>query len=257
MKILRADFYRLFHSNRLFIALILYILAVYFCNYSDILQFNEFLSVDTLIDCITESGWFREILYIVSALPFVLCYCEDINNNYFLCITTRTNVTAYARSKVIVTILSTFFITILGFFLAIVLFAIKYPMYDSNAIEYLNISGAYGVLTLSKYPFTFFIVRIVLFASGSVLWSIISLYVSSYQPDFFLTAAMPFVSSYIIYRLTMNLPDMLNIDYCISGYGVIENVSVLYNFIYSLGYIWLIILVISISFVRKLERNVK
>ncbi|PXV88361.1 hypothetical protein C8E03_10884 [Lachnotalea glycerini] len=256
MKIIRADLYRFFHSNKLIVTLILYILALYFCNFSDMIQFNEFLSVDTMIDSITESGWFREILYVISALPFTLCYCEDISNNYFLCINTRTNITSYARSKALVTILSTFFVSIAGLLMVIVLFSFNYPLYDPKSALQLNISGGYGTLTTGAFPFLFFFVRILLFASGSVLWAIIALFVSSYQPDYFLTTVMPFVSSYVIYRFVMNLPDILNIDYCISGYCVIDHAGIMYNFLYSMGYIWLAILIISTAFIQKLERSI-
>lgn len=255
MKVLRCDIYRLFNSNRLILAFIIYILVVHFCNYSDIFQSKEFMSVDYLIDCITESGWFRELLYVISAFPFVLSHCEDVKNHYILNIVTRTSITAYALSKTIVTIFSTFFISITGFIISIVLFSFLYPTYDPYAHSQLNLSGAYGVLTIGQFPFTFFVVRVLLFASGSSLWAIISLLVSSYKPDFFLTTAMPFISSYIIFRFAMNFSDFLNIDYCISGYRVIKNTSILYNFIFAMSYIWLLILIISIAFIKQLERN--
>ena len=257
MEILRADIYRLFHSKRLLFTLVLYILVIYFCNISDILLFQEFISVDTLIDSITESGWFREVLYVVSALPFSQCYCEDIRNHYFINVNTRTTITSYAHSKAFVTIFSTFLVSVAGFFIAIFMLSMQFPLYDPNAAYSLNITGTYGVLTLGHYPFLFFLVRVILFASGNTLWAMISLFVSSYHPDFFLTAAMPFISSYLIYRFVMNLPDILNIDYCISGYSVIEKTGLFFNFIYSIGYIWLLIFIAAIGFTRKLERSMK
>lgn len=257
MNMLRADIYRLFYSKRLMFMVVLYVAAIFLCNYSDLFQFNEFLSVDTLIDSITESGWFREILYLISALPFTLCYCEDSAHNYMYHSLSRGTITAYARSKLIVTVSGTFLLSLTGFYLSILLLAMWFPLYDPNALNQLNISGGYGLLTLSSYPYTFFIVRVLLFSSGCALWSVITLFVSSYKPDYFLTTVMPFISSYIIYRLSMNLPDILNIDFCISGYGIIKNAGLVYNFLYAIGYIWLLIIIIGIFFIRRLERSMQ
>lgn len=257
MKMLRADTYRLFHSKRLLFVLMLYVAAIFLCNYSDLYQFNEFLSVDTLIDSITESGWFREILYLISALPFTLCYCEDSTHNYMYHSFSRGTITTYAHSKVIITVVGTFFLSLIGFSISISLLALWFPIYDPNAFTQLNISGGYGQLTLSPYPYTFFIARVLLFSSGCALWSIITLFISSFKTDYFLTTIMPFISSYIIYRLSMNLPDLFNVDFCISGYGVIKNASLLNNFLYAMGYIWLLITLVSIFFIRRLERSMQ
>lgn len=112
----------------------------------------------------------------------------------------RTGIRTYSVSKIIMTALTGFLVTALGFWLFILLLAIKYPL-----LSFISTGDAYVGLLEAEAPVKYLLFHITHTSLTSALFAVTALWVSTYIPNTFVTIASPLVIYMIAHRFTSQL----------------------------------------------------
>lgn len=253
---LRADEYRILHKQWMILGIIAVSAIICISNLSDILTGQPDLTVDQMIVQTTESGWFRNLLFSASAIPFVCSYCDDVEHKYREMMVMRMGVQSYAWSKFWYNALASFLASFLGFLFAAFLGSFFFDMYYYLSYGNMMVYGSvYKVLLAGKFPFLFLLVHVLIFSCGVVLWSSFALLSSTIWQDKLIVLAMPFVASYLAERLTISWPYMFNVDACISGYPIFEE-NIWGSMIYSISFLLFFSFLCGVLFVWRVEKSV-
>lgn len=104
-------------------------------------------------------------------------------------------------------------------------------------------------------PWVYIIYRILPFAASCGMWSVMGMTLTSFFPNKFIGICTPFVASYVIERISTNLPDPFNL-YIIS-LGAMEWKNIWLQLFYCLGLFVVISMILGIVFVITVERRVR
>lgn len=252
---IKAEIYRVRCSRRLYLSFFLIVMGICVCNISDILDQSEFVTVTYIFDMVTLQGWFRELIFVLSAWPFAISYCEDCEHQFRKSIRVRTSEIHYAVSKAMVVMIGTFGFVVIACVTACVILSFRFPLTESQIGMQENWTGAYGLFLTGRNPILFLLIRIILFALGTVVFAMLSLAISSIRPDYYITICAPFVSSFICKRLDQILPGYFSIQACLSGELIFENAGLQINFGYSVLFLMMVSIFIGVFFLYTLHRQ--
>lgn len=251
----RADVCRLFRRLDVWIAVLWIAGFVVGSNLSN-LPLREFLTVDYLIDTMTEAGWFRNLIFILAAVPFACSYCRDVSGHFREAVLCRVDVEQYAWSKVLCNAAVSFLVTFTGFMMSAAVFRIFFSFSYYEKFGEINASGIYGELLSGTYPVLFVLIRVVLFSCGAMLWSTVALMVSAWKSDVFVVVSVPYLASYLVERLERGWQSWMSIDICISGEQMIPG-GWRANLLYGILFMILMTLLAGRVFVWKVKRSVR
>lgn len=224
----RAYFLKLFMSPLIYVS-ILGIAAVcatnflngWICTGSVVYHMNIFLDLDA----------YRKIIAVLGALPFAGNFADEWNEAVALHCIVRRGVGRYSLAN----IMFCFMVSLLSVFLGMMLFSGIYslfiPFYEFDPNPKFT---PYGVFLDEGHPFLYLAARVFVFAASCAMWSVMGMLLSAFFPNKYIAICSPFVASYVIERITIQFPDLLNLHVLSLSY-LDKRYSPAFGLSYSLG----------------------
>lgn len=173
------------------------------------------------MDILLDIDAFRKIITIFGAVPFAANFSDEwINAAANHCIV-RCGLRRYAISNVVVCAVSSFLTVFVGMMLFMGTYSACAPFYipDSNPTP-----PPYGVFIEQGCPFLYSTLRILVFSLSCSMWSLSGLAISALFPNKYIAIVTPFVSSYVLERISMECPDEVNLWYLsLSNISICDN----------------------------------
>lgn len=250
----RSDMFRLIHSYEFLFSIAGIVVIVLLSNVSEVLEYQEFLAVDTIMDNFLYGGWYRNLLFIVAAYPFSRNYYQDTVHGFCGAAIQKAGIYQYAWSKVWCTAFSAFAVTFSGLLVSAGIFSIFcVPCYYEKFGE-MNYTYPYGVLAAAGFTMLFLLVRSVLFSFGAAFWSVFALVTSTWRAEPLVILTAPFIGSYVESRFQFFLPPWMQVNACISGDELIVS-GIIANFAYGICFLWLLTVLLGILFFYRIKRS--
>lgn len=253
--ICQPDLFRLIHKKDMWISILAVIAVVVGSNITEMIVYKEFLTVDTIMDDFLYSGWFRNILFVVAAIPFSRSYCQDVSHGFRDAMVLKMGSERYAWSKVKYNAYSAFAVTLTGLLISAYFFSLFFEPCYYEVFGEMNYTYFYGTLAAEGKTLLFVLTRSVLFSCGAALFSTFALLVSVWNPEPLVILAVPFIVSYVEGRFMFFVPSWMRIDNCVSG-DVLISGGIAANFLYAICFMLLLIMVAGSIFVYQVKRSV-
>lgn len=251
----QPDFIRLIHSYGFWLSIAGVTAVVMGSNLTELEQQWEFRTVDTIMDNFLYGGWYRNLVFVVAAVPFARSYCQDTVHRFRDAMVQKMGIFRYAWSKVCHTALSAFLVASTGLLLSALIFSVFCdPCYYEKFGE-MNYTYPYGMLAASGNTALYVVVRSMLFAMGAAFWSTFALVVSTWNPEPLTILAVPFIGSYIEERFLFFIPTWMQIAGCVRGEEIIP-AGIAVNFLYGICFMLLLIVLLGILFYYRVKRSV-
>jgi hypothetical protein len=217
---LKSDFKRSFCSPKFFIAVLLIPIMCFVILGNDIVKSwlqedkNHIYTSDTLyyLDLLFNFSQFRQILLVISAIPFVTSFCNDWNNKYVMPLAVRSGIKRYSISKITTIFLSSFAVIFLGLTIFILIISINSPFINlqSGNTAYMIIEKNFYGDILKSSPLMLFITRLSITAVSSASWCTFALTVSALLPNKFLALGAPFIGFYFYNIILIFIPQNIS-----------------------------------------------
>ena len=192
---------------------------------------------------------------IMVAVPFATSYCDDVIGGLRTYKITRCGKDTYTLSKFIVTCVLGGVVFALGGLIFILVLAIRLPLVTSDQIMETTWLPFSQALTIGNGEPYFAVVLCVCFLSGA-LWGSISLCVSAFSTNRYVTICAPFVFRFLLVQvgLILNLPGWLRLDLLLVARETVYSDAL--TFLVTLAYILALISLCYRLFRLRLERSV-
>lgn len=198
-------------------------------------------------------GIYRKAVAVFAALPFTANFADEWKSGVAVNCITRKGIKKYAASNVLFCVVTTTLTAFVGMMLFSLLYSLFIPMfiYDGNPDTFL-----FGQFLENGHGEIYLTLRIFVFSVSCSAWAMTGMLLSSLLPNKYVAICAPFVASYVVERITMQLPDYLNLWYVsLSAFSFDSDIV---GFIYCVGVFTVISAacgIIFYSFVRKRVQN--
>lgn len=262
LQILLSDLERVFCSWKFWIT-VLMIPIIMYLNISETLQLifenKQFRFVGAMekIMEILIFDRFKGIMVVLLSSLFCSSISEELNSRFLRMALIRVSIKRYVFSKIIVNALSVIAATVLGFFLFTVLSS---PFMSIVGITLRSEDfGYFQEIIDSPMPWMYAVLVGMLFGMFIVFLTTVSLWISVYHPDKYLTLAAPVCLFYILYAVTTIIPiQELNMWYISSGVQVLKTgTSFIVNYLYGMGVFLLLTVAAGYGCLRGMEGRMR
>lgn len=246
----KVYFKKIFSSPVIYICILITALIAsirYFYN-------NDGSDVINTIDIMLDLDGMRKVILIFAAVPFAANFCDEYNNSYTNMCLIRSNPRNYIIGNIAAGIVSSFAVTFIGIVLFMGYLSLNIPFYDA----YSGISSPmpYGYFLNIGYPAMYALIRISIYAVSNSMWVIAGMALSALIPNSFVAICSPYIFSYVIEKMTMKLPDYMNLFFLTLSRDVLgKNATVTY--IYTIGIFMIFIIFWSYIFYKLVQRRIK
>lgn len=251
MRIYRAQFYKLIRNPLFYVAIIATALLCatrllpgkYGMRGADV-----YMEIGLLLDIATV----RKMIAILGALPFAANFADEWTSRVTIGCISRCGTNRYAISNVVICFVSSLATVFLGMMLYAVALSFYIPVFveDGNP---LNLLGE--TLLRGGVPWVYIMYRLFTFAASCAMWSVMGMMLTSFFPNKFVGICTPFVASYVIERISMQLPPSFNLWYVSLGYLGWDNIWL--QFFYSVGLFAAIAAICGGVFMIMVKRRVQ
>lgn len=194
---------------------------------------------------------YRKMFIIMGALPFAANFADEWNtmaaNHYVI----RTKPRKYAAANIMICVLSSTLTVFVGMTVFAGIYSLFYPFYIPTSNPPIP---PYGVLETLGFPFLSMAANLFVFAVSCAMWSAMGLMLSAFFPNKYIAICSPFIFSYVVERLTMQLPTQLNLYHISLSY--INWTGALGAFLYSIGLLLGISVICGIVFTVVVGKRV-
>ena len=253
-KIIKTEIYRVIASPLFWISFIIIIVFCYMSCYEEI-RYIDTNDVEYIFDLMLGLGSFKNMIIFAASIPYMASFCSDWNNKFIQSVAIRSGVSSYAKSKLIVNIITTFLLVFLSLISFVLLLNLKMPLTYQDINSGVIISKPYGYILMGNSPIIYFIIRSFLISISAVFWCTVGLYISSYIPNNFVAISTPFISFYLLGEIGEFLPHFFNFRMLAYGFDVI-NKGALITIIYTLVFFTVLTLIVGMLFIRNVKRRV-
>lgn len=219
MRIYRAHFYKLLRDPLFYVGIIATALL---CG-STWVGDNHWIAADvqTQIGLVIDFATLRNMIAIAGALPFVANFAGEWTSRVTIGCVSRCGVKRYAVSNVVVCFVS----SLITVFLGMMLYAAALSFFMPLFVDTPNYLGELGEALLRKgLAWVYIIFRFLPFAASCGMWSVMGVMLTGFFPNKFVGICTPFVASYVIERITYELPTPINLYNVSLGFVDIENI---------------------------------
>lgn len=253
IRMIKTDLWRLLSSAQFYCAIagvtLLYLYGGRQAGYlSSVYQYYDF------------SGYFSTaiLVYAFCAVAFSGCFIEDGEHQSWLLMIQRKGLKRYVRSKVLVCFLSGIITMIVGVLLFALIMHTQRPLLEeTEALEDLSRSDTFGVLIRQRTIWLYFICSASVTGMLGGIFSLLSAYLSLYEPHRLFAVSAPVVGFYFIVNFltgNLGLPVYFNI-WIIYGVGYSMFGNGLWNLLYALAVTAVAVAVLERLIFRKLRRT--
>lgn len=206
------------------------------------------------INLILDLDSMRKVIAIFGALPFAANFADEWTNTVTTSCVSRCGVRKYAFSNIALCFISSLIAVFLGMMLYAVICSVFMPLYNYDQLQD-HFSPLQRALILSRMPVLYIIYYVFVFAASCAMWSVMGMMLTAFFPNKYVAICSPFVASYIIERISMQLPDTFNLWYVSLSRLGWENVWV--QFFYSVGLFVAIAAICGLVFAVIVKRRVQ
>ena len=202
-----------------------------------------------------DIGMYRKVLAVFGALPFTANFAEEwITGITKQCIV-RSGVKKYAAAN----LLLCWFSSMLTVFLGMTFFMGFYSLFVPISEPYVNpYNFLFGQFLHNGHGEIFLLLRTLVFSASCAMWAVMGMLLSVFMPNKFVAICTPLVASYVIERITMQLPGDLNFWYISLSFVYHDTFgSDLLGFLYCVGFFAVIAAVCGMIFYVFLKRKVQ
>lgn len=204
---IRGYLYRIVRNPSTYIG----ILGVYAICLSNLngLMINEYTTVIRRIDLFLDLDAFRKLAVIFAAIPFTSNFADEWKHNITTNCITRKGIKKYAVSNVLLCAITAF----IAVFIGIMLYMLTASCFSDFDRPDQNIYEGYPYCELLNdgprwlYP----VIRIFIFSVSCSMWCVMGLMMSAFIPNKYVAICSPVVASYVVERITMQLPAKLSL----------------------------------------------
>jgi len=226
-------------------------LVMTFAAWSWITNSQEFTDVVYLYTGGTSGGSLFLLTGVLPIFAFATTFASEWGQKATSFWMIRTGIRKYSISKVIVTAISGFLTTAVGFLLFILLMWIKFPLLFSPS------SGdAYAVLLENGEAIKYLMYHITHVSLTSALFEVIALWVSTYIPNTFVAIASPLIVYFITHRFTTQL----DIPEYLKAMWVVESIyhagTPMYTLLLKLGIVLALCTLMGVGTIWQIRRRV-
>ena len=197
----KAYFYKLFRSPLFYIG-IAGIVGI--CSLR--LLPSGFKGIDVLreMELLRSIDGYRKLFVILAALPFAANFSDEWNCMITTGCIARTSARKYSVTNVVMCYISALSTVFIGMMLFSGIYSSSYPLYNpAGGSDY----GIYGIFTLHGLPLLDLAATNFIFAASCAMWSVMGLMLTAFFPSKYIAICAPFVFSYAVERVTINLPE--------------------------------------------------
>lgn len=208
--------------------------------------------VTNRIDIFLDIDSYRKVIAVFSALPFTANFADEWNHGVTNHIISRESTEKYAVSNVLFCSVTSFLAVFVGMMIFAFGCSFFQPVYTYNELAYTYV---YGDFLMNWQPWIYITLRIFMFAWSCSMWSVMGLMLSSFLPNKYVAICSPLVASYVVERITIQFPTMLNLWYL--SLSQVRVVNSLLTFLYSFFIFALISLICGVVFVITVKRRIR
>ncbi len=170
---------------------------------------NEHTTVLDRIDLFLDLDAFRKLVVIFAALPFTANFADEWKNNVAMHCITRRGIKKYAFSNVVFCVVTAF----LAVFIGIMLYMLAMSLFMEFDKPDMNTHAGYPYCEfLNNGPrFLYPVIRVFVFSVSCSAWCAVGLMLSALIPNKYVAVCSPVVASYVIERITIQLPVEFNL----------------------------------------------
>ena len=204
------------------------------------------------IGMILDLATVRKMIAILGALPFAANFADEWTCRVTIGCISRCGVNRYAVSNVVICFLSSIVTVFFGMMLYAASLSTFLPVFfeDNNPMGLLE-----QTLLRGGMPWVYIMYRILPFAASCAMWSVMGMMLTAFFPNKFVGICAPFVASYAVERVTMQLPSPFNLWHVSLIRLGWENIWV--QFVYCVGLFAAIAAVCGVVFVLTVKRRVQ
>lgn len=195
-------------------------------------------------------------LPIFTTLPFSTSFCREYKENAFPFIVAREGKRGYCLIKYVISALCGGFVVAFGTALLFVLLASVFPVADIPYQE-VPVAESFHLWIASYHPFLYGVVETANGFLTGLLWSCVSICVSAYIPNSFVTMTSPYLISFAIghmFRL-FRIDNLYRFDKWLTGYSIIG--SSMQTLLFSVITVLIIISILGILFTKKVQGRIE
>lgn len=206
------------------------------------------------LNLILDLDSMRKVMAIFGALPFAANFADEWTNMITTSCVSRCGVKKYAISNVALCFLSSFAAVFLGMMLYAGICSAFMPLYKYEQLPEI-LSPLQRAFISTHLPIVYIMYYTFVFAASCAMWSVMGMMLSAFFPNRYVAICSPFVASYVIERISMQLPDAFNLWYVsLSRLGW---KNVLLQFLYSVGLFVGIAVLCGWVFAEIIKRRVR
>lgn len=212
IKILNANFHRIFFNKKVLISILIIFLICVISLENQLLNLQHEQDTDVIsyFNFVFDVGGFRNLIYFFSGITCSASFYEDASNNYLHNIIIRIGKTKYAISRFIVSGITSVFCTFAGLMIFCIFLSVFAPIYNRYSNDMI-FESSYEELCL-VYPWGYLMLKSLNISLCCGFFSLLAITVSSYCLDRLLILTCPFWGYYLLSELTELLPDFLNLN---------------------------------------------
>lgn len=212
-------------------------------------------SVAVEIDILLQIDSMRKVIAIFGALPFAANFADEWNNMVTLGCVSRCGVRKYTFANIVLCFLSSVIAVFCGIMLYAGICSVFMPLYNYEDMGRNPMSVLESAFFTNHLALLYIMYNVFVFAASCAMWSVMGMMLTSFFPNKYVAICSPFVASYVIERISMQLPDNLNLWYVSLSRLGWDNV--LLQFLYSVGLFVILSAICGRIFAVKVRRRVQ
>lgn len=162
------------------------------------------------MDLFLEFDQTRKAMTLFAALPFVGAFAEEWTSGVSTQCAARCGVRKYIAANAVLSAVMSFLTVIIGMLLFAWIYSFFIPFYMPNS----NIDNfTFGYIASGGMPWLYYFIRVSIYAVSVAMWCMTGLVLSALFPNKYVAVCAPLVSSYVIERFTIGLPNVFNLWY--------------------------------------------
>lgn len=204
------------------------------------------------VDILLDFDAFRKGIAVFAAIPFAANFANEWKSNTTNSCVLRSSCDRYIAANVVCCFIFAFITVFIGMTLFTFVYTFKLPFtaYDPNPK-----SRPFGMLIDKGLPVLYTMIRITIFSLSCAMWSITGIALAAIFPDPFVAICTPFIASYLVERMSMQLPPVCNLWYISLSRGPFLN-NALLSFIYDVLVFVLLSVFFGLIFAKIVKRRV-
>lgn len=246
---IRAYIYKILHSVPFYLSIIgvflicsIRMLGGAFGGEDVLMEMNILLDLDA----------FRKVIAVFAALPFAANFAVEWKSNVTNSCILRSSSNKYIAANIVFCFITAFITVLIGMILFMCIYTLKLPLYIFDPNPKIP---PYGILIDQGFPTIYLLIRITIFSFSCAMWSISGLALAALFPDPFVATCTPFITSYLLERVSMQFPDVFNLWYLsLSRVAIYDNAVI--SFIYTIAVFTLLAALFGFIFAKAVKRRI-